>query len=65
MKHTVRLEPGRFIHLDSYNVSHETRLSKICVAALSIIIAALTAGAVVGIDITDSTPAQHHDNSKR
>jgi hypothetical protein len=65
MKHTVRLSPGRFIHLDSYYASHETRLCKICVAALSIIIAALTAGAVVGIDITNPTPIQQHDNIQR
>ena len=59
MKHTVRLSPGRFVHLDSYYVSHETRLSKICVAALTLTIAALTAGAVVGMDITNPTPTQH------
>ena len=65
MKHTVRLEPGRFVHLDSYYASNETRLCKICVAALSIIIAVLTAGALVGMDITNQTPAQHHDNTQR
>jgi beta-lactamase regulating signal transducer with metallopeptidase domain len=65
MKHTVRLEPGRFVHLDSYYASHETRLSKICVAALTLIIAALTAGAVVGMDITNQTPTQQHDNTQR
>jgi len=65
MKHTVRLSPGRFIHLDSYYGSHETRLCKICVAALSIIIAAITVGGVIGIDITNPTPTQHHDNTKR
>lgn len=65
MKHTVRLEPGRFVNLDSYYVSHETRLSKICVAALTLIIAALTAGAVIGMDITNPTPTQHHDNTQR
>ncbi len=65
MKHTVRLEPGRFIQLDSYYASHETRLYKICVAALSIIIAALTVGALVGIDITNPTPTQHHGNTQR
>jgi hypothetical protein len=65
MKHTVRLSPGQFIHLDSYYASNETRLSKICVAALSIIIAALTVGAVIGIDITNPTPTQHNDNTQR
>jgi hypothetical protein len=65
MRHTVRLSPGRFVHLDSYYASNETRLCKICVAALSIIIAALTAGAVVGIDITNPTPTQQHDNTQR
>jgi hypothetical protein len=65
MKHTVRLSPGQFVHLDSYYASHETRFSKICVAALTLIIAALTAGAVVGMDITNQTPTQHHDNTQR
>jgi hypothetical protein len=35
------------------------------VAALSIIIAALTAGALIGIDITNPTPTQHHGNTQR
>jgi hypothetical protein len=65
MKHMVRLEPGRFIHLDSYHASRETRFSKICVVALSFIMSAITVSAVVGIDITNPTPAQHHDNTQR
>jgi hypothetical protein len=65
MKQIVHLGPGRFVHLDSYYASHETRLGKICVAALSIIIAGLTAGAVVGIDITNQTPTQQHVNTQR
>jgi hypothetical protein len=65
MKQIVHLGPGRFVHLDSYYASHETGLSKICVAALSIIIAGLTAGAVVGIDVTDPTPTQQHVNTQR
>lgn len=65
MKHTVRLSPGRFVHLDSYYASHETRLSKICVVALSLIMSAITVSAVVGIDITNPSPTQHHDNTQR
>jgi hypothetical protein len=65
MKQIVRLRPGQFVHLDSYYASHETRFSKICVAALSIIIAGITAGAVVGIDITNTTPTQQHVNTQR
>jgi hypothetical protein len=61
MKHTVRLGPGRFVHLDSYYVSHETRLSKIWVAALALFIAALTVGALVGMDITNPTPTKHEN----
>jgi hypothetical protein len=59
MKRTVRLSPGHFVHLDSYYVSRETRLSKICMTALTLAIAALTAGAVVGMDITNPTPTKH------
>ena len=65
MKQIVSLRPGRFVHLDSYYASHETRFSRICVAAMSIIIAALTAGAVVGIDVTNPTPTQQHVNTQR
>jgi hypothetical protein len=65
MKHTVRLSPGRFICLDSYYASHETRLSKICMAAITLVIASITATAVVGIDITNPTPTQQHDNTQR
>ena len=65
MKHIVRVGPGRFVHLDSYYASHETGLSKICVVALSFIMAAITVSAVVGIDITNPTPTQHHDNTQR
>jgi hypothetical protein len=65
MKHIVRLAPGQFVHLDSYYASHETRFSNICVAGLAIIMAALTAGAVVGIDITNPTPTQQHVNTQR
>lgn len=59
MKHTVRLSPGRFVQIDSYYGSQETRLSKICIIALTLTIAALTANAMVGIDITNPTPTQH------
>jgi hypothetical protein len=65
MKHIVRVGPGQFVHLDSYYGSHETRLSKICVVALSLIIAAITVGGVIGIDITNPTSTQQHDNTKR
>jgi hypothetical protein len=65
MKHTVRLAPGQFVQLDSYYASRETRLSKICVVVLTLTIAALTAGAVIGMDITNPTPTQHHGNTQR
>jgi hypothetical protein len=65
MKHIVKLTNNCYIHLDSYKSCNETRLSKICVAALTLTIAALTAGAVVGMDITNPTPAQHYDNTQR
>jgi beta-lactamase regulating signal transducer with metallopeptidase domain len=61
MKHTVRLGPGRFVHLDSYKSYNETRLSKIWVAALALFIAALTVGALVGMDITNPTPTKHEN----
>lgn len=50
---------GKYIHLDSYGEFYETRRSNWMVAAFALVIAALTAGAMLGVDITapTSTPS--------
>jgi hypothetical protein len=60
MKQIIPLGKGKFVHVDSYGASHETRRGSIIVAAFAMIISALTVGAVLGIDITSpNTTTQH------
>ena len=56
---------GKYITLDSYGESHETRRWSVCIAIFSIIIAAITATALFGIDITSpSSPATTENESR-
>ena len=61
MKQVIRIGNRRYIHLDSYGEYKETPLSKFVMTTLVLAIAAITAGAMVGIDITNikPTPTQH------
>lgn len=61
MKQVIRIGNRRYIHLDSYGEYKETPLSKFVMTTLVLAIAAITAGAMVGIDITSTnpTPTQH------
>jgi beta-lactamase regulating signal transducer with metallopeptidase domain len=65
MKRICSLGKGRYIHLDSYGESHETRRSNVVVFLLASIIAAITIAAALGVDITDPSPKQHHDIHNR
>ncbi len=56
MKHIVPLGKNKFVTLDSYSVSHETRLENIFVTSLLVIICSLTAGSLLGVDITNNLP---------
>ena len=60
MKHITKLGSNRYIHLDTYGEYNESPLSKLAMTTFVIVIAAITAGAMVGIDITNikSTPTQ-------
>lgn len=60
MKHILKLRAGHYVHLDSYPETHETRGSQALVLVLSIIISALTVGALIGADLTQT---QHEINS--
>ena len=61
MKRITKLGSNRYIHLDTYGEYRESPLSKLVMTTFVIAIAAITAGAMVGIDITNinRTPTQH------
>ena len=61
MKHIIKLGNNRYIHLDTYGEYRESPLSKLVMTTFVIAVAAITAGAMVGIDITNikPTPTQH------
>ena len=61
MKRITKLGSNRYIHLDTYGEYRESPLSKIVMATFVLAIAAITAGAMVGIDITNikPTPTPH------
>ena len=61
MKRITKLGSNRYIHLDTYGEYRESPLSKLVMTTFVIVIAAITAGAMVGIDITNikPTPTQH------
>ena len=61
MKQIIRLSGNRYIHLDTYGEYRESLLSKLVMTTFVLAIATITAGAMVGIDITNikPTPTQH------
>ena len=65
MKQIISLGKGKFVHLDSYGESHETRRGDIMVAVLAIIITTVTVGAALGIDITSPNSTPQHGNLHR
>ena len=60
MKRITKLGSNRYIHLDTYGEYRESPLSKLAMTAIVLATAAITAGAMVGIDITNIklTPTQ-------
>ena len=60
MKRITKLGSNRYIHLDTYGEYSESTLSKLAMTAIVLATAAITAGAMVGIDITNinRTPTQ-------
>ena len=53
MRHTTKLGRNRYIRLDSYGESNETRRFNFFCALFVMAITVMTAGAMVGVDITD------------
>ena len=52
MKTIYSMGKGKYITLDSYGESHETRRSDVVVFLLASIIAAITIAAALGVDVT-------------
>ena len=52
---------GKYIHMDSYPETHETRpVTKFLISLFVLSIAVITAGGILGIDVTSpSTPLRH------
>jgi hypothetical protein len=65
MKHIFRLGNNRYVHLDSYKSYIETGLGEIFVAFLTIAIATITVGAVLGVDITNPNTPHNHGTPHR
>lgn len=61
MKQITKLGNNRYIHLDTYGEYRESPMSKFVMTTIALATAAITAGAMVGIDITHIklTPTQH------
>ena len=64
MKHITKLSPNHYIQLDSYGDRPMSGLSKFLCTTFVLFIAATTAGALVGIDITNINPGENQEQSK-
>ena len=56
MKRIYSMGKGKYITLDSYGESHETRPWSLAIALFSVIITVITATALVGVDVTQINP---------
>lgn len=63
MKTIYSMGKGKYITLDSYGESHETRLWSIAIALLSLLLAAISGMALVGVDPTNINPQPNSDNN--
>ena len=64
MKRITKLGSNRYIHLDTYGEYSESTLSKLAMTAIVLATAAITAGAIVGIDITNIKPTPTQQQTK-
>lgn len=62
MKTIYRMGKG-YVHMDSYDENYETRHGSIAVALLSLLIAAITGMALVGVDPTNVNIQPNSDNN--
>ena len=64
MKRITKLGSNRYIHLDTYGEYNESPLSKLAMITIVLATAAITAGAIVGIDITNIKPTPTQQQTK-
>ena len=57
MKHIVKLDRSKYVHLDTYGES-SSFVGNALIAITVIGIAVITAGAMLGVDITNPSPVQ-------
>lgn len=65
MKQIVPLGSGKFVTIDSYGESRETRRWNLFIGVIAIAISSFTVGAMLGIDITSPNTTPTHDNTHR
>ncbi len=63
MRTIYSMGKGKYIHLDSYGESHETRRWSIAIAIFSLIIATITATTLVGVDMTQLNPQTNQEQT--
>ena len=64
MKRITKLGSNRYSHLDTYGEYNESPLSKLAMITIVLATAAITAGAIVGIDITNIKPTPTQQQTK-
>ena len=64
MKRITKLGNNRYIHLNTYGEYRESLLSKLVMTTFVIAIATITAGAMVGIEITNINPIPTQHQTK-
>jgi len=56
MKQIITLDKGKYITVDVYGASNETRLGSIAIALLALLLATISGMALLGVDPTNINP---------
>jgi len=60
MKHIVKLDKGKYVHLDSYGERKELSLGNAFVWCMVLVISIITVGAALGTDVTKLIQMPNH-----
>jgi hypothetical protein len=63
MKTIYSMGKGKYVILDSYGGTHETRLGSITIALLALLLATISGMALLGVDPTNINPQSNSDNN--
>lgn len=63
MKTIYSMGKGKYVILDSYVESTETRLGSIAIALLALLLATISGMALLGVDSTNINPQPNSDNN--